>query len=112
MSTAICFVAIIAIITIPIALIVGYSKKGKSGESTRPYYSRYTTKPFDPDDITTYRTTMAIFKSGRFTAAERKREYIRRGKSPSGVVDGEYNDTYLDDDEVYNDVNRDWDADA
>ena len=64
------------------------------------------------NDITSYRTTREIFESGRFTAEERRVEYRRRGKSPSGVIDGEYNDTFLDDGEAYNDSNRDWDADA
>lgn len=63
-------------------------------------------------DITSYRTTREIFESGRFTAEERRREYRRRGKGPSGVIDGEYNDTYLDEGEIYNDFDRDWDAEA
>ena len=64
------------------------------------------------NDITSYRTTREIFESGRFSADERRREYRRRGKSPSGVIDGEYNDMYLDEGEIYNDSQRDWDADA
>ena len=64
------------------------------------------------NDITSYRTTREIFESGRFSAEERRREYRRRGKSPSGVIDGEYNDMYLDEGEIYNDSQRDWDADA
>jgi ribonuclease E len=63
-------------------------------------------------DITSFSTTREIFKSGLFTAEERRREYQRRGKSPSGVIDGEYNDTYLEDGAMYNDSERDWDADA
>jgi hypothetical protein len=63
-------------------------------------------------DITSYRTTREIFESGLFTAEERRREYRRRGKSPSGVIDGEYNDFYLDEGEIYNDFRRDWDAGA
>lgn len=65
-----------------------------------------------PDDITSYATTLDIYQSGRFTASERKKEYIRRGKSPSGVVDGEYNDDYLEDGRIYHDDTRDWEADA
>lgn len=53
-----------------------------------------------------------IPKCGRFTAEERKAEYRRRGMSPSGVIDGVYNDTYLPPGEGYNDADRDWDADA
>lgn len=63
-------------------------------------------------DITTYRTTREIFDSGLFSTEERRREYRRRGKSPSGVIDGEYNDAFLEDGAVYNDADRDWDADA
>ena len=48
---------------------------------------------------------------GRFTPEERAAEYRRRGKSPSGVIDGEYNDEYRGNDE-YNDEYRDWDANA
>jgi hypothetical protein len=43
----------------------------------------------DPDDITTYPTTTDIFDSGRFSPEERRLEYIRRGKSPSGVIQRE-----------------------
>ena len=67
---------------------------------------------FDPDDITTYRSTRDIVASGRFTPEERREEYRRRGKSPSGVIDGIYNDMYLEDGYGYNDEYRDWDADA
>ena len=52
-----------------------------------------------------------IKSSGRFTPAERAAEYRRRGKSPSGVIDGVYNDSYRGNDS-YNDADRDWDADA
>ena len=62
-------------------------------------------------DITTYKTD-EILKSGRFTAEERKAEYRRRGKSPSGIIDGVYNDMNLEDGKPYNDTNRDWEADA
>jgi hypothetical protein len=55
--------------------------------------------------------TMDIPHSG-YSATERRAEYIRRGKSPSGVIDGVYNDTYLPSGVSYNDTNRDWDADA
>ena len=72
----------------------------------------YYQSEFDPDDITTYATTKDIFTSGRFSPTERRLEYIRRGKSPSGVIDGEYNDMYLEDGAIYNDMDRDWEADA
>ena len=72
----------------------------------------YYQSEFDPDDITTYPTTKDIFDSGRFSPGQRRLEYIRRGKSPSGVIDGEYNDMYLEDGAIYNDMDRDWEADA
>ena len=72
----------------------------------------YYQSEFDPDDITTYATTSDIFDSGRFSPEERRLEYIRRGKSPSGVIDGEYNDMFLEDGAIYNDMDRDWEADA
>jgi len=52
-----------------------------------------------------------IKSCGKFTPKERAAEYRRRGKSPSGVNDGEYNDEYRGNDE-YNDMYRDWEADA
>jgi hypothetical protein len=65
----------------------------------------------DPDDITAYPTARSIFRSGRFTPAERKKEYSRRGKGPAGVIDGEYNDAFCDPGDEYNDFERDWEAD-
>ena len=53
----------------------------------------------------------SIRSSGKFSAAERRAEYRRRGKSPSGVIDGVYNDAYRGNDS-YNDTYRDHDADA
>ena len=53
----------------------------------------------------------SIKSCGRFTPEERAAEYRRRGKSPSGVIDGVYNDEYCGNDE-YNDAYRDWDANA
>jgi hypothetical protein len=64
----------------------------------------------NPADITTYPLN-DIKRSGRFTAEERRQEYWRRGKSPSGVIDGIYNDTYRGND-TFDDTLRDWDADA
>jgi hypothetical protein len=77
-----------------------------------PHYFPTTIKDFDEQDIKSYKSSVDIFKSGRFTSEERKREYRRRGKSPSGVIDGVYNDFNVEEGEVYNDFNRDWDADA
>ena len=78
-------------------------------QPTRYFYYQSET---DLDDITTYATTKDIFASGRFSPVGRRLEYIRRGKSPSGVIDGEYNDMYLEDGAIYNDMDRDWEADA
>ena len=57
----------------------------------------YYQSEFDPDDITTYPTTKDIFDSGRFSPGQRRREY---------------NDMYLEDGAIYNDMDRDWEADA
>jgi hypothetical protein len=57
-----------------------------------------------------YLDTMDIPHSG-YSAAERRAEFIRMGQSPSGVIDGVYNDTYRPSGVPYNDSNRDWDAD-
>jgi len=62
-------------------------------------------------DITTF-ATKDIPRSGLFSASERRMEYRRRGKSPSGVIDGVYNDMNCEDGHSYNDMDRDWDADA
>jgi len=75
---------------------------------TKPITTHYSDTP----KIREYPTTAAIYKSGQFTAGERNAEYRRRGKSPSGVIDGVYNDTYCENGVSYNDMNRDWDADA
>lgn len=88
----------------------------RSKKASRRTYNRnssyYPASPTDPNDITSYPSTKDIVESGKFTANDRRREYIRRGKSPSGVIDGEYNDTFLENGDVYNDTNRDWDADT
>ena len=80
-------------ITIPIAIVCTIyafwaeitGKKGQPTESTR--YPSYGGRIENLD-------TMDIPYSG-YSAAERAAEYRRRGKSPSGVIDGVYNDTYL-----------------
>ena len=85
---------------------------------------RWLSKPQNPNsfnyyhiergegEITSYKSTIDIFKSGQFTPTERRAEYRRRGKSPSGVIDGVYNDLYLEPGASYNDMDRDWEAGA
>jgi len=46
------------------------------------------------------------------TPAERREIYHKLGVSPAGVIDGIYNDTYLPEDGMYNDAERDWETDA
>ena len=58
-----------------------------------------------------YLDTMAIPHSG-YSALERCAEYMRRGKSPSGFINGVYNDQNRPSNVPYYDGNRDWDADA
>jgi hypothetical protein len=65
----------------------------------------------DEHDISSY-AIKDIPKAGFFSAHERQMEYRRRGKSPSGVIDGVYNDMYRENGSPYSDVDRDWDADA
>lgn len=103
------FIFIVAYLTV---LIVQHFQGTSRGQSAEYWRSLYNSSPVDPDDITSYKTTVDIYKSGRFSAWERKKEYIRREKSPSGVVDGVYNDAYLEEGQIYNDFDRDWDADA
>lgn len=66
--------------------------------------------PSGIDDITQWDIN-EIKNSGQFTPEERAQEYRRRGKSPSGVINGIYDDFQRGNDE-YNDAYRDWDADA
>lgn len=106
MEVAIVFFAIL-IVVLFFALVVKSpmreSKTG-SGNSSRIWYGD------DARDISEMGIN-EIKSSGRFTAGERAAEYRRRGKSPSGVIDGVYSDAYRGNDE-YNDTYRDWDADA
>ena len=44
--------------------------------------------------------------------AKRAEIYRKIGQSPSGVIDGAYNDFYCPSDRAYNDFYRDWDANA
>jgi len=79
-----------------------------TGKKTQPTAStRYLSYGGGIQDL----NTMDIPHSS-YSAAERRAEYIRRGQSPSGVIDGVYNDTYRPSGVSYNDGNRDWDADA
>ena len=86
----------------------------KMGSKNRPSNSSYTLDTslykVNKQDITKLGVN-DIKDCGRFTPEERAAEYRRRGKSPSGVIDGEYNDEYRGNDE-YNDEYRDWDANA
>jgi hypothetical protein len=74
------------------------------------YPKTYFGNNSDRPDITTLGIN-EIKACGKFTPAERAADYRRRGKSPSGVIDGVYNDAYRGN-EAYNDSDRDWEADA
>jgi hypothetical protein len=97
-------------ITIPIAIVYTIyafwaeitGKKGQPTES--PHYQSYGGGIQNLN-------TMDIPHSG-YSAAERRAEYRRRGKSPSGFIDGVYNDMNRPSGVSYYDGNRDWDADA
>jgi hypothetical protein len=58
-----------------------------------------------------YLHTMDIPHSG-YSAAQRRAEYMRRGKSPSGFINGVYNDQNRPRFVPYYDGNRDWEADS
>jgi len=58
-----------------------------------------------------YLDTMDIPHSG-YSALERGAEYMRRGKSPSGFINGVYNDQNRPSGVSYYDGNRDRDAGA
>lgn len=53
---------------------------------------------------------MDIPHSG-FSALDRRAEYMRRGQSPSGVIDGVYNDMNRPIGVPNSDTHRDWNAD-
>jgi len=87
------------------------SIKSKTRKFTSSYSRGYSgTLHSDSNNIQDYGIN-EIRSSGKFTPAERAAEYRRRGKSPSGVIDGVYNDAYRGNGE-YNDAYRDWDANA
>jgi hypothetical protein len=95
----------------------GYSILDKEEDNLHDGFSRVTTDSVDMFSSRDEKPDIAklgineIKSSGRFSPEERAAEYRRRGKSPSGVIDGEYNDEYRGNDE-YNDEYRDWDANA
>lgn len=105
-SLGLVFVATL-LFTAFIFLLLGLSRPR---HNSAPFPHRYYSGLGNDGEISTYPIN-DILKSGKFTAEERKREYRRRGKSPSGVIDGIYNDAYRGND-GYNDTLRDWDADA
>ncbi|MFZ2098775.1 MAG: hypothetical protein WAV05_19245 [Anaerolineales bacterium] len=97
-------------ITIPIAIVC----------TIYAFWAEITGKKGQPTVSTNYQSygggiqnldIMDIPRSG-YSAAERAAEYCRRGQSPSGVIDGIYNDTQRPYGVAYSDTNRDWDAGA
>jgi hypothetical protein len=96
-------------ITIPIAIaytikVIWEEITGKKDQPTKStYYRSYGGGIEDLD-------TMDIPHSG-YSATERRREYRRRGQSPSGFIDGVYNDMNRPNGVPYYDGNRDWDVD-
>lgn len=98
------------IITIPIAIVgtiyaLWKDLKGGNPQTTQSSYFPSLGGGIENLD------TMDIPHSG-YSAAERAAEYRRRGQSPSGVIDGVYNDMNRPSGVPYNDNNRDWDANA
>lgn len=98
------------VITIPIAIVGSIYiiwKKAKAEDSEffgSSYYPRSSGGRIEELD------TMDIPHSG-YSAGQRRAEYRRRGHSPSGFIDGVYNDSQRPPGVPYNDFNRDWDAD-
>ena len=97
------------IITIPIAIVCTIyafwaeitCKKGQLTESI--HYPSYGGGIEGLD-------TMDIPHSG-YSVEQRRAEYIRRGQSPSGFINGVYNDQNRPRNVPYYDGNRDWGAD-
>lgn len=102
------FTIVLVIVICGIAWVV--EKVTELFGASRTYTPRHHHIPNSSDDIREYDIN-EIRASGNFSASERKAEYRRRGKSPSGVIDGVYNDMYRGNDS-YNDSYRDTDADA
>jgi hypothetical protein len=93
----------IVVITVLVS-IIAYKNMEKKGQFGGPlHYHSYGGGIENLD-------TMDIPHSG-YSAAERRAEYRRRGKSPSGFIDGVYNDMNRPSGVPYYDGNRDWDAD-
>ena len=127
-ALAVAVVVVLSLVGLVVVLSLYLARRGKKQRrekgNSRPGFSAPVhppSKPFfsfsssddedDEPDITTF-ATRDIPSSGLFSASERRREYIRRGKSPSGVIDGVYNDAYRENGRPYNDMDRDWDAGA
>jgi hypothetical protein len=97
-------------ITIPIAIVCTIYAfwaeiTGKESQPTEsPHYLLYGGGIENLD-------TMDIPHSG-YSAIERRAEYMRRGQSPSGFINGVYNDQNRPSGVPYYDGNRDWDADS
>jgi hypothetical protein len=98
------------IFTIPIAIVC----------TIYVLWAEITGKIVQPTESTDYLSygggiqnldTMEIPHSG-YSALERRAEYMRRGKSPSGFINGVYNDQNRPSGVSYYDGNRDWDADS
>ena len=96
--------------TIPIAIVC----------TIYAFWAEITGKKDQPSTSTRYLSygggfqgldTMDIPHSG-YSALERRMEYTRRGKSPSGFINGVYNDQNRPSGVSYYDGNRDWDADS
>lgn len=113
---------VLSLLVLVVAMLLYLQKRSKAKSSTGTKSSSISTSRTmfftssisgddDEPDITSFETK-DIPKSGLFSASERRMEYRRRGKSPSGVIDGVYNDMYREDGHPYNDMDRDWDADA
>ena len=102
--------AFIVFIIVQIAEWLGHLFGWNSNSSVQSSQYRNTYSSNSGKDISDYGIN-EIKSSGRFSPKERAAEYRRRGKSPSGVIDGVYNDSYRGNDS-YNDADRDWDADA
>jgi len=98
------------VVTIPIAIVgsVYIIWKKAKGEDNELFGSSYVPRSYGGriEDM----DMMDIPHSG-YSADERRAEYRRRGQSPSGFIDGVYNDSQRPYGVPYNDFNRDWDAD-
>ena len=97
-------------ITIPIAIVC----------TIYAFWAEITGKKDQPPESAHYHSfgggienldTMDIPQSG-YSPIERRAEYTRRGKSPSGFINGVYNDQNRPSGVPYYDGNRDLDADA